>query len=52
MKKLILLSTLFVFSLSLINAQSAEETKVLDTVEMLRKAMIDPDKAIFEKIIH
>ena len=52
MKKLILLSTLFISSLSFINAQSAEETKVLDTVEMLRKAMINPDKAIFEKIIH
>jgi hypothetical protein len=52
MKKLILLSTLFIFNLSFINAQSAEETKVSETVEMLRKAMINPDKAIFEKIIH
>lgn len=52
MKKLILLSTLFIFNLSFINAQSAEETKVSETVEMLRKAMIDSDKAILEKVTH
>ena len=52
MKKLILLSAFFLLNFTFINAQSVEETKVLDTVEMLRKAMINPDKAIFEKIIH
>jgi len=51
-KKLILLSALFLLNCTFINAQSAEETKVSETVEMLRKAMIDPNKAIFEKIIH
>ena len=52
MKKLILLSALFLLNFTFINAQSAEETKVSATVEILRKAMIDPDKAIFEKNIH
>ena len=52
MRKLILLSAFFLLNFTFINAQSAEETKVLASVEMLRKAMIDPDKVIFEKIIH
>lgn len=52
MKKLILLSALFFLNFTIINAQSAEETKVLETVETLRKAMIDPNKTVLEKIIH
>lgn len=52
MKKLIVLSALFLLNFTIINAQSAEETKVLETVEILRKAMIDPNKSFLEKIIH
>ena len=52
MKKLIVLFALFLLNFTIINAQSAEETKVLETVEILRKAMIDPNKSFLEKIIH
>lgn len=52
MKKLIILLALFLLNFTFINAQSAEEMKVSETVEILRKAMIDPNKATLEKIIH
>lgn len=52
MKKLILLSVLFLVNFSTIQAQTAEETKISAAVETLKKAMIDPDKATLEKITH
>lgn len=52
MKKLILISALFLLNFTFINAQSADETKVAETVLMLRKAMIDADKTTLEKILH
>ena len=52
MKKLILISVLFLLNFTLVNAQSADETKVAETMEALRKAYIDPDKAVLEKLLH
>ena len=52
MKKLILISVLFLLNFTLVNAQSADETKVAETIEALRKAYIDPDKAVLEKLLH
>lgn len=52
MKKLILLSALFFLNFSIIQAQTADETKVSMAVETLKKAIIDPDKAALEKITH
>jgi hypothetical protein len=52
MKNLILISALFLFNFTFINAQSADETKVAEAVVTLRQAMIDADKAVLEKIIH
>ena len=52
MKKLILISALFLLNLTFINAQSADEMKVSETIAMLRQAMIDADKTILAKILH
>ena len=52
MKKLILISALFIVNFTFVNAQTADETKVTETMETLRKVMIDPDKAVLERIIH
>jgi Domain of unknown function (DUF4440) len=52
MKKLIIILAIFCLNITFINAQTAEENKVSEAVETLRKAMIDPDKAVLEKIIH
>jgi hypothetical protein len=52
MKKSILLSALFLINFTFVNAQSADEKKVAETVSALRQAMIDADKAVLENIIH
>jgi hypothetical protein len=52
MKKLILISALFLLNFTFINAQSADETKVSEAVATLRQAMIDADKMVLEKILH
>ena len=52
MKKLILISALFLLNLTFINAQSADEMKVSETIAMLRQAMVDADKAILAKVLH
>jgi len=52
MKKLILIFALFLLNLTLINAQSADEMKVSETVATLRQAMIDADKTVLAKILH
>ena len=52
MKQLILITALFLLNFTFVNAQSADEIKVTETMETLRKAMIDPDKAILDKILH
>jgi hypothetical protein len=52
MKKLTLLLTLFFISFSIIQAQSTDETKVSIAIEILKKTMIDPDRATLEKITH
>ena len=52
MKKLILVSALFLLNFTFINAQSADETKVAEAVSALRQAMIDADKAVLEKTLH
>jgi Domain of unknown function (DUF4440) len=52
MKKLILLSALFLLNFTFINAQLADETKVAEAVSALKKAMIDADKMVLEKILH
>ena len=52
MKNLILISALFLLNCNFINAQSGDEMKVIETVSMLRKAMIDADRAVLEKILH
>ncbi len=52
MKKLIIILAIFCLNVTFTNAQSAEEVKVSNTMEILRKVMIDPDKAVLEKIIH
>lgn len=52
MKKLILLFTIFFINHSIIQAQTADETKISVAVETLKKAMIDPDRATLEKITH
>ena len=52
MKKLILIFALFLLNLTFINAQSADEMKVSETVATLRQAMIDADKTVLAKILH
>ena len=52
MKKLIFILAVFCLNLTLIQAQTADEMKVSEAVETLRKACIDPDKAFLEKILH
>lgn len=51
MRKLILISALFLLNFTFINAQSADETKVAEVVATLRQAMIDADKKTLEKIL-
>ena len=48
MKKLIIAIALFIPSL--INAQSKAEKEVAATVEQLRKAMVDGDRTVLEKL--
>jgi Domain of unknown function (DUF4440) len=52
MKKLILISALFLLNFTFINAQSADEVKVTEAVATLRQAMIDADKTVLKKILH
>ena len=52
MKKLILISALFLLNFTFINAQSADEMKVSETITTLRQAMIDADKTILVKVLH
>lgn len=52
MKKLILISALFLVSFAFTNAQTSDELKVAEAVSMLRQAIIDADKTVLEKIIH
>jgi hypothetical protein len=52
MKKLILILAIFCLNINAIIAQTAEEMKVAEAVATLRKALIDPDKAVLEKIVH
>ena len=52
MKKLILILAVFCLNFTLIQAQTADEMKVSEAIETLRKVMIDPDKAVLEKILH
>jgi Domain of unknown function (DUF4440) len=52
MKKLILIFALFILNMTFIKAQTADEVKVAEAVASLRQAMIDPDKAVLEKILH
>ena len=52
MKKLIFILAVFCLNLTLIQAQTADEMKVSEAIETLRKVMIDPDKAVLEKILH
>ncbi len=52
MKKLILIFALFLLNLTFINAQSADEMKVSETIATLRQAIIDADKIILAKILH
>jgi hypothetical protein len=52
MKKLILISALFLLNFTFTNAQSADEMKVAEVVATLRQAMIDADKTTLEKILH
>jgi hypothetical protein len=43
---------IFCSTISFINAQTAEEMKVSEAVETLKRVLLDPDKAVFEKILH
>ena len=52
MKKLISIIALICVNIAFIHAQTADETKVAETMETLRKTYIDPNKAVLEKIIH
>lgn len=52
MKKLISILALICLNIAFIHAQTADEMKVSTVVETLRKTMIDPDKAVLEKIVH
>ncbi len=51
MKKILMIAAIVLASLSFSKAQSAEETKVANVVEAYRKAMIDADKNVLEKIV-
>jgi hypothetical protein len=50
MKKIILMSTLVFSICSLLHAQSKQETAVANTVEQLRKAMVDADSVMLGKL--
>jgi ketosteroid isomerase-like protein len=50
MKKLFLAVILVLISHTIVIAQSKQESAVTKTVEQLRKAMIDPDKPVLEKL--
>ena len=50
MKKLISLFGFLFISVTIVTAQSAEETKVADAVAALNKAMIDVDKNVLESL--
>jgi Domain of unknown function (DUF4440) len=52
MKKLILIFAFFLLNFTFINAQTADEKKVAEAVATLRQTMIDPDRAVLDKIIH
>jgi hypothetical protein len=52
MKKLILILAIFCLNITFINAQNLEDAKVTAAVETLKKALLDPDKNVLEKILH
>ena len=52
MKKILLIIALICLNITFIHAQTADEIKVSETMETLRKAYIDPDKAVLEKLLH
>lgn len=52
MKRLITILAVFCLNITFVHAQTADEIKVSETMETLRKAIIDPDKTVLEKILH
>lgn len=52
MKKTFLIIVLLICNIALTQAQTADESKVAEAVEFLKKAMIDGDKLSLEKIAH
>ncbi|MEA5461922.1 nuclear transport factor 2 family protein [Arcicella sp. LKC2W] len=52
MKKILIILALFLGNIFFTQAQTAEEKKVTEAVEFLKKAMIDGDKVSLEKIAH
>jgi ketosteroid isomerase-like protein len=51
MKKILMIVVLLLATFGFTNAQTAEETKVTNVVEAFRKAMIDADKNVLEKVV-
>ena len=52
MKKIVFILALICLNFTFTHAQTADEMKVSEVVETLRKTYIDPDKAVLEKILH
>ena len=52
MKKIFLILAIICLNITFIYAQAADEMKVSETTQILRKALIDADKAVLEKILH
>ena len=52
MKKILLILALICLNITFIHAQTANEIKVAETMETLRKAYIDPNKVVLEKLLH
>ncbi|MEO7266289.1 MAG: nuclear transport factor 2 family protein [Ferruginibacter sp.] len=50
MKKAILIFMILISSLSVLHAQSKKETAVANAVEQLRKAMVDADSLMLDKL--
>lgn len=50
MKKTLSIIIILLFSVSLVKAQSKQETAVANAVEQLRKAMVDADSVILDKL--
>jgi len=52
MKSILHFLTIFCLSITFVQAQTADEKKVAEAVDFLKKAMIDGDKSSLEKITH